>query len=352
MRKPDMYSKAFFVATAVFLLCHRAPAQDTSGTSSRWDLQMIAEAPIWKNLLVDYSYADRKERWPERKRALQRILDKYPQSTWADDAALVLAGGKASFEGNAKEAIADLQQVVRKYPRGQTIVVRWDPLNGCLFDDVWLTWQGGLVFLNQDDSVRAATPFSENGITQREKEALAYFEHLEQFPRGTAVTAKLIWASVLMTENMDTQALSVLNDIVSTSRTYLALVSRADEKAALRPDGFLISMLSSRPEYQAYLLLARSYEKQGAAEKALEVASQLVELVSEDGWRWEINRQVADLYKRNGQNDRAKAQYQLALAGLRKQEDVVQKRNKLVEGREVPDRFWNETREEIQRAVP
>lgn len=351
MRRPDKYRRVFFFIVATLIACPCTFAQEACDDSFRWDLQMIREAPIWQNLLVNYSYADHRERWPERKRALELILEKHPQSQWADDAALILACGKANFEDNTKGALADLRKLIREYPYGQTVVVHWDREDGCILDDVWLTRQGGLVFLNPDNSVRASNPFSRDGITQREKETLAYFRHLRQFPRSTQVMAKLILSNILIMEGQESQAASVLNDIVSTSRTYLALVNRADKRAAVRPDGYLISNLTYRPEYHAHLSLMWHYEKQGALEKSFEVAQQLIKLASDDGWLWTINRQIGDFYGRNRQLDRANTQYKLALVGLKKHQGILKKRSEMVQGSEIPEDFWSTTQKEIERKI-
>ena len=129
----------------------------------RWDLKMIEEAPIWKHLLNSYPYADQARYWPERKAALEQVVMKYPKSQWADDAALVLACGKHDFENDANGAIRDLKNIGSTYPDGQTIVVEWFLGERCEFDDVWLRSQGGLVFLNPDDTIRIAKPFDRAG---------------------------------------------------------------------------------------------------------------------------------------------------------------------------------------------
>ena len=68
-------------------------------SSKRWDLQMIEEAPIWHRLKIHYFKEPVKEYWPKRKTALQSVITQFPASRWADDAALMLAGGQASIEG-------------------------------------------------------------------------------------------------------------------------------------------------------------------------------------------------------------------------------------------------------------
>ncbi|MBN2133593.1 MAG: hypothetical protein JW741_29095 [Sedimentisphaerales bacterium] len=351
MKRTKRYIRMSLVAPILLIVWHGAAAQEPCDDSFRWDLEMIEEAPIWHHLLVNYGYADHKERWPERRRALEKIVREYPQSQWADDAALILACGKASFEDNPKGAIADLQKLVTTYPHGATIVAHWDPEDGCLLDDTWLSWQGGLVFLNADGSVRLARPFSRDGTTQREREALAYFRHLRRFPRATAVMTKLTLANVLLTQGQEDHAVSVLEDTVRTSRTYLAMVSRADRMAAARPDGGLIGLHPTRPEHRAHLALMRHYEKQGDMRKSFDVAQQLVELASKDGWLWQINEQVADLYRRNGQGDRARTQYQLALTGLQKHQSRAAKRSATVVGSELPQDFWSKNRDKIQRKI-
>ncbi len=46
----------------------------------RWDLRMIDDAHIRKNLLTNYAYAEHQKYWPNRKTALEQIINQFPDS--------------------------------------------------------------------------------------------------------------------------------------------------------------------------------------------------------------------------------------------------------------------------------
>jgi tetratricopeptide (TPR) repeat protein len=352
MRRQFIFVLIVFAASMVLFAQLSSFGQRISTGSERWDLLMIKEACIWKNLLVNYSYAEHQRYWPERKAALETTVDKFPVSQWADDAALILACGKANFENDVAGAITDLEKVAKQYPNGQTVVVDWDLDDSCRFDDVWLMWQGGLVFLNPDGTIRIAKPFDKDGeVPQLEKEALAYFEHLERYPRTTKVIVNIFISKMLDLKGDRAAAISVLEKVASDSATYLALMSKADRIAASQSDGYYIRSLVERPEYRAYLALIGYYEKQDEVDKALEVADMLFNLSSKDGWLWPINRYIGDIYDRHGLRSKAKEQYQLALAGLREHKLDMEKRSKLVTGSDIPDNFWENSRSELEEKL-
>jgi hypothetical protein len=321
----------------------------TGSDTERWDLRMIKQAPIWKNLMVNYAYADHKKFWPERKKALETILDKYPDSRWTDDAALILACGKASFENDTNGAVAALKKVAETYPNGRTIVVDWSPGNGCRFDDKWVVWQGGLVFLNPDGSIRTAKPFHRHGeISDLEKETLAYFKHLDQFPRSTTVTAQLFISRMLGLKGDTAGAVSVLEKIVSHSAGYLPGINKADRRAASQPHGYHTRNLITRPEYRAYLSLIGYYEKRKQVDKAAAAAGKLLNFCSKDGWLWTLNKTIGNFYERHHMPKQAEEQFQLALDGLMNYKDDVEKRNQLVKGSDIPDQFWKDQRKTLE----
>lgn len=338
-----------FAAGMLAIMTGFASGQNISIDTQRWDLMLIKEAKIWKNLLVNYGYAEHQRFWPERRAALRKIINEYPNSRWADDAALILACGKASFENNISGAIADLKIIADRYPDGMTIVTHWDPDDGCKFDEVWLMWQGGLVFLDPEGTIRTAKPFDRDGeISQLEGEGLAYFRHLEIYPVATAVMAHLFRSQMLERRGDRTGAILALKNIVENSTEYLGVVSRADKIAASESDGYHIRSLVRRPEYRAYVSLIAHYERQEKMDEAVAVADTLCSLYGKDGWLWSMNRNIGDFYQRQGFESKAKEQYQLSLTGLLLYKEDIEKRGKLVKGTDIPKDFWDNNRRELE----
>ena len=80
------------------------------------------------------------------------------------------------------------------YREGNTVVVGWAPDIGCALDRTWL---GTTVLLSPSGSVSESRPFDRYGGISKEKlEILAYFEHLEKYPRRTIDVAQLISAQI------------------------------------------------------------------------------------------------------------------------------------------------------------
>ncbi len=318
----------------------------------RWDLGMLEDASIWVKLLMEYGNAEHQEAWPQRKAALQEIVELYPESRWADDAALILACGKASFEDDVYGAISDLEAVIEQYPYDQTVVEQWAPDTGCRFDETWLMWAGSLAMLGPDGSAITARPFGAHGeIYHTEQEALAYFEQLETCPRSTKVMAQLLIAQILGDNGDRDSAAHVLEEIVGNSFAYIGIVSAADRIAASQDDGYYVRTLVNRPEYRAFLLLIDHYQQQGEAYRAADLAWQWVDLCSPDGWLWSIHRHLGGFFARSDMSYEAQEQYHLALTGLDLFQRDIELRRQFVDGSDIPEEFWDITREELYREL-
>jgi tetratricopeptide (TPR) repeat protein len=335
-------------AGVLFVTPGEACTQNQSSAQGRWDLQMIREAPIWTKLLVRYTDSDHLGAWPQRKAALESLLREHPDSRWADDAAMLLACGRASLEGDLNGAIGDLERIVERYPEGQTVVDRWDLERGCLLDETWLLWQGGLAFLDKDGRIRTAKPFDRDGeISAGEREALAYFDHLEKYPRATSVMARLLIAELQAHSGNPSASIKTLLDLVTDADAYLRLITRADRAVGRSADGYHVRNLVNRPEYGAYIYLARQYVKQRQSDQAIEIADRFVERYSQDGWLWPMHRQLADIYARSGRYEQAERQRTLALQGLSAHEKTIRKRDQRVGGSDLGDQYWDLERQRI-----
>ena len=185
------------------------------------------------------------------------IVADHGGSRWVDDAKMALACGVAEFESDVPGAIRLLDQVIVDYPKGRTVIIGCPKGFGCEFDRTWVMAQGGLVFLNDDGTVRHAKPFGDtNGkIGETEKEFLAYLGHLKRHPRKTAVVARLLQAEILFHAGQEERSASVLDRIIVDARPTIAQTAAADRSAAQGRYGWLICGLW-RPEYQAWRMRA------------------------------------------------------------------------------------------------
>ena len=327
-------------------------AAATSTAGQRWDLGMLEDASVWTKLLTEYGNAQHEEAWNQRKAALQELVKSHPESRWADDAALILACGKASFEGDASGAIRGLEAVIEQYPHARTVVEQWAPDIGCRFDETWLMWAGGLAMPGPEGSLITTRPFGAHGeIVHVEKEALAYFDQLEACPRSTKVMARLMISRIHAHAGDLDSAASVLEGIVDESFAYLGIVSAADRHAASRDDGYYVRTLVNRPEHRAFLMLIDHLQRQGETDRAGELSSRWVELCSPDGWLWSIHRHLGDSFAQVGLRDKAREHYALALAGLDLYQRDMERRRRFVTGSDIPEDFWDVTRADLNQKL-
>ncbi len=325
-----------------------AGGQQGAGAEERWDLTMIREAPQWQPLLAAYPYADHRRFWPERKAALESILERHPDSRWADDAALCLACGRASYEGDLAGAAAETERIAAAWPEAQTVVDRWDPEADCRFDETWLMWQGSLVFLDQDGSPRSVKPFDRDRVIDSlEQESLTYFGHLERYPRSTAAVARWLGAQMLLAAGERDRAADRLADLAAAASRYLPRVLAADRRAAAAPDGFLILRQPPRPEVEAVLALAAERQRQGRTEDAHAAAGILAGIAPGD-LPWSAHRRLGDLYHQAASPDLAEARYGLALGALESFRQADEARIQRVGGSEIPPGFWTENRGRLE----
>jgi len=221
--------KKYYILIFVIILVSSYNLLYSQNKADRWDIKMIEEAPVWKNLLVNYANTNYSKVWPERKAALQSIIYNYPESQWADDAALFLASGKASFENNISGAIDDLRNIAEKYPNGKTVLCNWTKTDGLMFNDTWLSWAPSLVSMESPD---ITFPFDrDEQISVLENEALVYFNHIEQYPTFTKDLAQYTIALMLLAENDIKGAINQLESFIYKT-TDLETIKTADYNAS------------------------------------------------------------------------------------------------------------------------
>ena len=323
-----VYSLIFIFVVGFACMSNFAHGQEMS--SKRWDVQMIEDAPIWHRLRIHYFDNPVKKYWPERKAALQTIINQFPASRGADDAALMLAGGQASIEGDRAGALITLGQVMANYQDGNTVVVGWAPDIGCALDRTWLET---IVLLSPTGSVSESHPFDRyGGISKEDLERLAYFEHLEKYPRRTIDVAQLVSAQIRAEEGDFKGAIAELEALIARSANLRQVVATDQQFAVRSRDTFTfrITRLSApirfsplhvrgiaRPQYSAYRYLMYFYQSQKDVKKALAIGLELANIASSDGREWFINEQMGNLLAQNGSWAKAEEQYQLTLNGYR-----------------------------------
>ena len=305
----------------------------TPNNITRWDLMMIdiEQVRVWHNLLDGY-FSTANEHWRSRKASLQKITNEFPNSQWADDAALILACGKFEFENDAEGAILALSDIISRYPNGNTIISPWWVAgSGCRFDNIWEMAQGSLSYHNRDGSIRKGRPFDAHGyMSQDRKEILAYFDHLNKYPVYTKDVARIFISEILLHQGRFSDAALEYETLLSDPQFSKAV--QEDAVAASQVNGYLIKNID-RPQYRAYIALVESYKKLGKSERIIAETDKLAAVVNH-GANIGIVKRVGETYDEIGLESKARSQYQIALGKLNNLIDIDKKRTKLLREQE------------------
>ncbi|NLD47074.1 MAG: hypothetical protein GX660_07725 [Clostridiaceae bacterium] len=236
----------------------------------------------------------------------------------------MLIGEKAIIENNIEGAIIELREIIKKYPSKNTILVNWNHEKGCLINEAWLMWAPGLVSFNEDNSIRTSFPFDKDStISVLENEVLTYFEHINNYPQKTKDVAQYIIALILRHIGDNEGAISELENI-QTKYADLSKIRANDFDAATQPYGYLIENEPPfdefplwRVQYAASLLLTDLYSQQNEIANVKKLSSKIVSECSPDGWYWNINKYVGDIYAKNNLKNLAIEQYDIAIDGIK-----------------------------------
>jgi predicted negative regulator of RcsB-dependent stress response len=306
-----------FLIVSVFL-----NAQTIIEDPQRWDLGIINESAIWKNLLLNYNCIDITSCWTERQQALMKVIDEFPNSQWADDALLMMACEKAIIDNSIDEAILELRKIQKNYPYESTIVDGWHYQRGCHINETWLMSVPGLVVCDEIGNVRKIYPFDRDSIIDNlEMETITFFKHLEKHPQRTKDVAQYIIALMLQKKGDIERAINELEDFLSNKD--LRKIRTIDYEASKKPNGHLIESVPPfdafpiwRVEFAACQLLLNFYSKQNENEKLIELSNKVVIECSPDGWYWHINKYLGDIYAKHNYSTKASEQYDLAIKGI------------------------------------
>ena len=319
-------------------------AQISSDSSLRWDQKIIEEAHIWNNLLVNYMYADAEKYWPERNEALESIVFNYPLSKWADDAALLLAGVKASVEKDISGAIKDLRVVIQKYPDAATVVENWYMHSGFRLNEAWVMYAPNLVICDSNNKVIRTFPFDANeNISIREQETLAFFDHLNKHPNYTKHRALYTIVLMLLEQGNIKEAIAELEALLNKSSDFYDIIKN-DMNASKAKNGFRLESVPpfnktpvNRVQYDAMALLCELYLENNNNEKALELTKSYAEKCGSRGWLWNYNLFFCRQFIKMDELKLAEKQLGIAEKGIASKIDrTVKRQEKIYEEKELP----------------
>lgn len=327
--------------------------------ANRWDKRLIRSAPIWERLIYKYAGATstKKKDWPNRKKRLQEIVDQFPQSEYVDDAELAIACGVAAWEGNLDGSVQAFTRIISKYPEADTILYFWAPEGDWTFDPQWIRWAPGRVTTDANGQIISSRPFGgvSSGLSARERAALLYFQHLGKYPRYTKDIAFLNIVAIRLARRKIDVALKELEGFTGRNHARMVKFNESDRIAAEKLDGIYVRGIL-RPVIRAYQLMTYIYASQGKLTDAISVGNKLVKAVSCDGWYWQINEHLADLYKKNSKGKKcpeAAKQYGLALQGYRA---YIKKEAEFIKAchgtlQNVPVKQWQKQILELKKSI-
>lgn len=305
-----MSLRHMFVASCfVVSLSCASLAEDLSSLKNR----LFEERPAKARLFDCYSYADRAKFWPQRKASLQAIVDEYPNSQYADDAAVILACGRYDIEKDAEGAIVALNQVIKNFPDGRSILEPiWAAPLGCRFDWTWTRAMRSFSNLSEYRNTRKRSVDDRAPhIVKGELDALAYFNHLTEFPVYTRDIVRLYISTILRTLDRFDEAALELEKVTREIERFSKTVQE-DYVAALEGEGNSFIQVLYRPNHVGYQTLVFCYRQSGKHDKALRTLDAYASVVDR-GPNYALIQQVGDMYKEFGLAGKAREHYELAL---------------------------------------
>jgi len=303
-------------------------AQTIPENHERWDHIMIRESAIWKNILVNYNCIDITSCWEERQKALNRVIKEFSTSQWVDDAMLMLICEKAIVDNSIDKAILELKELQKKYPTESTIVDGWHFQRGCQINETWLMWAPSLVVHDYDGNIKKTFPYDRDSIIDNlELETLTYFDHLDRYPQKTTDIAEYIIVLMYLKLGETDSAIKELENFLS--KKDFREIRTTDFEASKKPTGGFIESTPPfdvaplwRVELASCQLLINLYSKQKQIDKLIEVSNKIVTEYSPDGWYWQINKDLGDIYAKHKYLKEANEQYNLSINGIKKRSKI------------------------------
>jgi hypothetical protein len=320
----------YIILSLVFLLISISiVAQTKNENHNRWDMEIINESDIWRNLLVNYNCTDINTCWPDRQKALYKIVNEYPKSQWVDDALIMHTCDKAIIDNDLDNAIVKLREIQKEYPSESTIIDGWHYQRGCYINATWLMNAPSLVVRNENNIIIKTYPFDRDSILDDlELETLAYFNHLDKYPQLTKDIVQYIIALMYLQKGEIEKAINELEALLSNKD--LQNIRNIDFEASKKPNGNFLESVPPydvaplwRVELASSQLLLNLYSEQNHNVKLIEFSNKIANEFSPDGWYWQLNRNLGIIYEKHKYFIKAKEQYDIAINGI-KQRSIIQ----------------------------
>jgi len=196
---------------------------------------------------------------PKREPGLREMLEKHPDSGYADDTALLLARAKLFYHNDPEGAIRELYKVIEDYPNGHWIAE----------DRVWLDYIAPTALSGKvperGRGWGTLPPKAEGGYAW---ELITYFEYLEDDPHLTVDVAKYWIAHIIISKGLSKrfpEAERNFKEVIEAHRNEGRTAK--DREAAKQPNASIISRIW-RIERKCHQELIRFYARTGRGAKA------------------------------------------------------------------------------------
>ncbi len=291
------------------------------------------------------------DEWAELKPRIEDLAGA-KENGRAADATILLACAKWLFDSDTRRAVSMANSVIEDYPMA-TSVLSINPYDQICPVRLDMNWHIYIQTLMRGENADSAI------LSKRERvEAISretYVAHMRQYPVLAADVAGLFMYLISESHRTTPAGEKILKDILYRHPyDQMRRAKEADKETAINehcPD--LMSLM--RPEVAAGLHLMRHHEALGDAEQAIEVGQSLVNAVSSDGFYWQINKALGDLYlddMEEGPSPDAERQYRVALDGYLT--EIRQKASRKAESgdtRGLPLEAWESTIKEFKKSI-
>lgn len=287
----------------------------------RWDQQRIRDYPIYRLLLKARSagsgmpeqiqWAMAKEQGkpfvdPQRETDLTELLSLYPDSEYADDAALLLARARFFYHNDAKGAIENLYKVISKYPKGTWIAEDSLFLEHAMLSNVTKAgkprndgWFGRIPSL-QDIEKKPEGPSRDMAMKRlaMAQERLTYFEHWEKYPNLTSEEARYWIAKIILYAELTDRYNEAINNLQNVVKAH-----RTDKRAEIdflegkNQNGQLIWSKLLRTERTCHVELIDLYLKMRDFSGVTQSAEEYLSLHKDHATCYEVHRKAGEAYE-------------------------------------------------------
>lgn len=288
---------------------------------AKWNKIELEEQAVKLLLSVKSDELKTLNNWPERKEALQMIVQQHPESRYADDAWLKLACGKYEYEGDTEGAIKILEDVIDKFSTETTnLDPMWAVGHECEYNFQWtMATRYKFALMNGYNQSNNKQDMMKQYREEPYLVSVAYLNHLEQYPIMTSEVARLYMATILIHEQRYEKAINQLEMLTDKTEQNPGKV-QADIVAVTGQYNELIRSIN-RPYYLAARMLAGCYKN---INNTIEMKKHLDAFASvvNQGYLYEIIEQVGDMYDEAGFTKQANVQYESAIKTIQKAHEL------------------------------